>query len=49
MDKEEFMKHIIDQMNHYNSILGKKASKRFYFKTIQLNYSKTQKKRINEI
>ncbi len=46
MDKKEFIQNIHSEINHYNSIPDQKVSKRFYFRTLQLNYSKNSKKGI---
>ncbi len=46
MDKKEFIQNIYNEINHYNSIPGQKVSKRFYFRTLQLNFSKSSKKGI---
>jgi len=46
MDKKRVIQNILDEINHYNSIPEQKVSKRFYFRMLQLNYSKNPKKGI---
>jgi hypothetical protein len=46
MDKKDFIQIVLNEINHHNSIPGQKVSKRFYFRTLQLNFSKSSKKGI---